>query len=451
MKSINLLLAAFFAVILISGVVYAEEIWNGWTVADGLGHDRVTGMTMDNNHNAWCIFESTGGISIWDGTFWDTYTTDDGLPTNYMTSIITNADGKIMIGTYGYGLIIIDSKDSVDSFTSYTTNEGLSGNVVYSIIQASDGTYWFGTHFGGLCYWDGVDTWVTYNQENTPSMPASEIKSLCEGADGKIWVTTQNQSGGTLEIGCFDPNVISPETTWQWWGAEEGIDENPHAAIAEDSSGNIWVATYGGGAYMYDGKDWTQITTSNGLKTDYTSFLTAAPDGAMWLSGWGGVTRYDGTTFMTWGPQTNDPIDPTAGLMYVWVSRIAFDSTNNIYFGNYTGGGVSLLTTEFGDPAAVEIGGLPAAITINGNFPNPFNPVTTIRFTVPEARYTRLTVYNTVGQKVRSLLSNTLSAGVHEVSWDGRNDMGVHLSSGVYHAVLTTGDIIMAHHMTLIK
>ena len=325
MKIINLFLSALFAVILISGIVQAEESWNGWTVADGLGHDRVLGMTVDNDHNVWCVFESTGGISIWDGTFWDTYTTDDGLPSDYMTYIITNADGKIMVGTYGYGFLIIDNKDSVDSFTSYTTNDGLSGNVVYCIYQARDGSYWFGTHFGGLCHWDGSETWTAYNQDNTPSMPAHEIKSICEGSDGKIWVTTQNQSGGTQEVGCFDPNVISPETTWQWWGVEEGIDENSHTAIAEDGSGNIWITSYGGGAFMYDGETWTHITTSNGLKTDYTNFLATAPDGALWLTGWGGVTRYDGNTYMTWGPQTNDPIDPAAGLMNVWVNRITFD------------------------------------------------------------------------------------------------------------------------------
>ncbi len=66
------------------------------------------------------------------------------------------------------------------------------------------------------------------------------------------------------------------------------------------------------------------------------------------------------------------------------------------------------------------------------NYPNPFNPSTTIEFTVPKSGEARLEVYNTAGQKIRELLSRTISAGTYRVLWDGKNDKGKLVSSGVY-------------------
>ncbi len=68
----------------------------------------------------------------------------------------------------------------------------------------------------------------------------------------------------------------------------------------------------------------------------------------------------------------------------------------------------------------------------SANYPNPFNPVTTIEFAIPKAGPVALNVYNTAGQKIRTLLSESLTTGNYRVLWDGCDDKGRAVSSGTY-------------------
>jgi flagellar hook assembly protein FlgD len=74
----------------------------------------------------------------------------------------------------------------------------------------------------------------------------------------------------------------------------------------------------------------------------------------------------------------------------------------------------------------------PGSFALAQNYPNPFNPSTTIRFQVPTASQVTLTIYSTLGQKVQALLDRRFDAGHHQVTWDGRDDAGKHVTSGVY-------------------
>jgi len=78
---------------------------------------------------------------------------------------------------------------------------------------------------------------------------------------------------------------------------------------------------------------------------------------------------------------------------------------------------------------------IPAGFELDQNFPNPFNPSTTIRFTVPEVNSganVELTVYDLLARKVRTLVDAQVGAGVVEVMWDGKDQFGRDVSSGVY-------------------
>ncbi|MCB1048942.1 MAG: T9SS type A sorting domain-containing protein, partial [Calditrichaeota bacterium] len=76
--------------------------------------------------------------------------------------------------------------------------------------------------------------------------------------------------------------------------------------------------------------------------------------------------------------------------------------------------------------------GLPTAFALEGNYPNPFNPSTTIRYALPEAARVTITLYNAAGQRVRTLVEGRQSAGFRQVVWDGRDERGESVSSGVY-------------------
>ena len=99
----------------------------------------------------------------------------------------------------------------------------------------------------------------------------------------------------------------------------------------------------------------------------------------------------------------------------------------------------------------VTVTALPAAFVLEQNFPNPFNPTTTIRFGIPEAGTVRLTVYSTTGQRVRTLIDGPLGAGVYEVVWDGRDESGRPVASGAYVYHLTDGRRSLVRKMVLLR
>ncbi|MCB5246763.1 MAG: T9SS type A sorting domain-containing protein, partial [Candidatus Cloacimonetes bacterium] len=92
-----------------------------------------------------------------------------------------------------------------------------------------------------------------------------------------------------------------------------------------------------------------------------------------------------------------------------------------------------------------------AAPALSQNYPNPFNPETTIRFSLPESGEADLAVYNLKGQKVKSLVSQALPAGDHSVVWNGRDELGQPVASGIYHCRLSYAGQTVLRKMVLAK
>ena len=90
-------------------------------------------------------------------------------------------------------------------------------------------------------------------------------------------------------------------------------------------------------------------------------------------------------------------------------------------------------------PAPVQLQTRPEVFALANNYPNPFNPATTIKYALPQAADVELTVYNVVGQPVRTLVAEHQSAGRYVVEWDATNDSGHSLSSGMYFYRLEAG------------
>jgi hypothetical protein len=102
----------------------------------------------------------------------------------------------------------------------------------------------------------------------------------------------------------------------------------------------------------------------------------------------------------------------------------------------------------FYNPEHVE---LPTRIELVQNYPNPFNPSTTIRFGLPDEGKVKLVIYNVLGQKVRELINDSREAGYHTAIWNGKNDMGQQVSSGLYIYRLETLKGVQARKMLLVK
>lgn len=91
------------------------------------------------------------------------------------------------------------------------------------------------------------------------------------------------------------------------------------------------------------------------------------------------------------------------------------------------------------------------AYTLTQNYPNPFNPGTVIRYSVPANSSVRLTVYDITGRRVRTLIAENKAAGKYAVEWDGTNDAGRLVSSGLYFYRLSAGDFVKTRKMMLLR
>jgi hypothetical protein len=94
---------------------------------------------------------------------------------------------------------------------------------------------------------------------------------------------------------------------------------------------------------------------------------------------------------------------------------------------------------------------LPTINALLGNYPNPFNPATSISFSLANTQHTKLTIYNVKGQKVKTLVNEILSAGQHQIQWQGTDEKNQKVSSGMYLYRLETGGLKKTKKMLLLK
>jgi hypothetical protein len=83
---------------------------------------------------------------------------------------------------------------------------------------------------------------------------------------------------------------------------------------------------------------------------------------------------------------------------------------------------------------------VPKVYSLAQNFPNPFNPSTRIQFALPVKGHVSLKIYNVAGQLVKTLQDGVMDAGSHELTWDGSNNLGINVASGVYFYKINAGD-----------
>ena len=99
----------------------------------------------------------------------------------------------------------------------------------------------------------------------------------------------------------------------------------------------------------------------------------------------------------------------------------------------------------------LEIRPIPTEFALHNNFPNPFNPVTTINYDIPKEGRVSLIVYDLMGREVTRLTDNFMPAGYHTVRWNARNQFGMEVSAGVYFYHIQAGEFVKTQKMILLK
>ncbi len=93
----------------------------------------------------------------------------------------------------------------------------------------------------------------------------------------------------------------------------------------------------------------------------------------------------------------------------------------------------------------------PKVTTLYGNYPNPFNPSTSIKYSVANEQLVNIDIYNVRGQKVKTLVNEVIPSGDHSVVWNGKDDSNKNVSSGIYFFNMKSGKFTSSRKMILMK
>jgi len=142
--------------------------------------------------------------------------------------------------------------------------------------------------------------------------------------------------------------------------------------------------------------------------------------------------------------------DDGEGTLVPVGSGFVLDEENNLITGEIPHFSTIVVAPKAAAPSSVNEQA-PALFELSQNMPNPFNPTTTISFTIPASGMVKLAVYNALGQEVRNLVNGYLAAGVHSVVWNGRDSAGRATTSGIYFYRLEAGSLSATKKLTLLR
>jgi hypothetical protein len=137
-------------------------------------------------------------------------------------------------------------------------------------------------------------------------------------------------------------------------------------------------------------------------------------------------------------------IDKSSGAGTI-IGSIGFASVHGLAFNPDTTGVSSIREDNLTDAS------LPREFALFRNYPNPFNPSTVIRFDLPRAVNAKLVIYDILGQRIRTLVNEKLEAGQKQATWDGTNDAGERVSSGIYIYRLKAGNYVKSLKLILLR
>ncbi len=254
-------------------------------------------------------------------------------------------------------------------------------------------------------------------------------------------------SGGRIFAGTFNSGVyVSTDNGSSW--ANSNLNYSFVWAMAVTGTDHIYAATYGAGVFRStdNGASWQQV--NNGLGAQYVYSISVNATDDIYVSTWtGGIFKY--TTSLSKSSDSSTDITSgywePIGLTGTNIGALMVDrNASTVYAGSETGTiykkKENVVTgTEINEP-------LPEEFKLSQNFPNPFNPSTTIKFSIPVQGHYKLRIYNIIGEQVAQLINREMEPGHHEVNFDAR-----HLSSGVYLYSLVGKNINITRKMILMK
>lgn len=192
----------------------------------------------------------------------------------------------------------------------------------------------------------------------------------------------------------------------------------------------------------FNGTDWTTYNTSNsGLPNNCVSSIVIDRQNNKWIGSsnanlQAGLVKYDGSNWIFYNTSNS-------GLPHNSVFSIVIDKFNNKWIA--TGNGLAVFNEEgiissVGNPIIIE------EFSLSQNYPNPYNPNTKIKYSIPQQSFVTLKVYDLLGREIATLVNEEKPAGIYETEFNGSN-----LTSGVYFYQLKAGGFVETKKMILLR
>ena len=227
---------------------------------------------------------------------------------------------------------------------------------------------------------------------------------------------------------------------WRAWTEDDGLATNEVHSLLLDRGGHVWAGTTDG-VSRFDGSEWVTWRSDDGLGRGLVRSLLLDNSGQVWAGTRQGVSRSDGAGWTTW--------TKAHGLADNIVDCLLQDHSGVIWVAGP--GGVSRFSPGATAVESGQVQPTPGLFSLAQNYPNPFNSGTLIGYTVPNAGDVELAVYALTGQRVATLVQGALQGGRHSTRWDGLNDQGEPVASGVYLCRLRVGEWEQARKLLLTR
>lgn len=395
-------------------------------------------------------------------------------------SVVVDAAGNVYVtgqslsGTnYDYATVKYNSAGQQQWASRYNGPQSSIDNAAVVRVDGSGNVYVTGTSTGsgsGLDYLtvkynsSGQEQWAArYNGTNN----GDDVPSSLElDAAGNIYITGGSSGSGSSNDFVTIKYNSSGQEQWNARYNGTGNDNDIASGLAVSTGGNVYV---------------TGSSIGQGSATDYATVMYNSSGVQQWATRYNGPNNTSddafavcvdagGYSYVTGASNSGGTNLDYLTLKYtpagaqMWEQRyngpgngvdaalsICLDAGGNIYVtGNSagSGSGSDYATIRYSIPTAIEPGTaeIPNKFMLYSNFPNPFNPVTRIKFDIPAQTFTTIVVYDITGRTVSTLVNQNLEAGKYSYEFNGNG-----LASGVYFYKIQAGDYTDVKKMMLVK
>jgi frataxin-like iron-binding protein CyaY len=253
------------------------------------------------------------GVYRFDGENWTHFSTENGLPSDEVSSMAVTPDGAIWFSTLSSGIARFDG----ETWVYHKKSNGLGSNDVRSMAVAPDGKLWAGTEEKGVSVFDGVK-WTTFKtQGDTPREYVGDIFILPNAE-----ILFSSSTDGFAKLIQYDgTNWKEYPTPWEETG-KFVMD------MAKSPNNDIWFAMEFNGAYRLSKDDWINYTMDTGLISNQLFCVDVTSDDSVWLGTARGIAHYDGES---WDAYLDEEDADN------WIVAITSLSDGTVWFGSSNG------------------------------------------------------------------------------------------------------------------